>query len=242
MMKALNLPIIFELCAETLDACLEGKAGGASRIELCSHLEVGGLTPDPGLVVQVVQQSGLPVHVMVRPRAGNFFYSDAEFDAMCADLQALRPLGIAGVVFGILHEDRAVDVERTRQLVELAAPLSVTFHRAFDETPDIFAALEVVIDAGCDRILTSGGAPDVLAGAMVLGELVARADGRIAIAVGGGLRLGNAELVAGTTWATHFHGTIRRPAVGDGIPVSGSAAEIAEVIATLEAGLSSTLR
>jgi copper homeostasis protein len=239
MMEQMNQTILFELCAETLDACLAAKPGGASRIELCSHLEVGGLTPDPSLVAQVVQQSGLPVHVMLRPRGGNFFYSEAEFDEMCAELEDLRPLGITGVVIGILHEDRTVDIERTRQLVRLASPLGVTFHRAFDETPDIFAALEAVIDTGCDRILTSGGAPDVLAGAAVLGQLVAQAKGRIAIAVGGGLRLENAEMVAATTRARHFHGTIRRPANSDDVPISGSAAEIAEVIATLEVGLSS---
>jgi copper homeostasis protein len=208
----LSRPIVFELCAETLDACLAAREGGADRIELCAALEVGGLTPHHELVTEAVHRSGLPVHVILRPHADGFHYSVAGFDSICEELHLARRLGVTGVVFGILHADGGVDVERTRTLVDLAGPLETTFHRAFDATPDLAQALEDVISTGCDRILTSGGAPDVLAGADTLARLVTQAADRIQIAAGGGLRLENARTVARITQARHFHGSLQQPA------------------------------
>ena len=127
--------IIFELCAETIDACLAAKEGGADRIELCSGLSEGGVTPSYGLVRAAVERSGLPVHVLVRPRGGDFCYSDAELDVMRQDILHLKELGVNGVALGLLREDNTVDLEGTRKLVALAQPLKVTFHRAFDMTP-----------------------------------------------------------------------------------------------------------
>jgi copper homeostasis protein len=218
----LSRPIVFELCAETLDACLAARPGGADRIELCSALDLGGLTPDHELIAEAVGRSGLPVHVIVRPHADGFHYSAAAFDSIGEDLQHARRLGASGVVFGILHADGSVDIERTRILVDLAGPLETTFHRAFDATPDLNQALEDVIASGCHRILTSGGAPDVLAGADMLARLVTRSSGRIEIAAGGGLQLENAQTVARITQARHFHGSLRPPATGTGLrpPVS----------------------
>jgi copper homeostasis protein len=202
--------IVFELCAESVEACMAARSGGADRIELCSALSEGGLTPSHGLTRAAIDRSGLPIHVMLRPRGGDFIYTDIEFDVMCQDLEHFLGLGVSGFVVGILHADATVDVERTQRLVTMAAPLEVTFHRAFDEIADLGQGLEDVIHTGCARILTSGGKHDVESGAHALAALVAQAAGRIHIAVGGGLRLQNAILVARSTGATHFHGSMKR--------------------------------
>ena len=201
--------IVFELCAESIDACLAAQPGGADRIELCSALSEGGVTPSHGLIREAVRRANLPVHVLLRPRGGDFVYTQAELAVMREDLRHLRELGAAGVVLGILTPENTVDLPRTRELVSLAGPLEVTFHRAFDEIARLDLALEDVIASGCRRILTSGGERDVAAGAASLRQLVDRATGRIAIAVGGGLRLDNAAHLAAATGAAHFHGSLR---------------------------------
>lgn len=206
--------IVFELCAESIDACLIARDGGANRIELCSALSEGGLTPSHGLIREAVNCSGLPVHVLLRPRGGDFVYTDAEFDVMREDLKQLRLLGASGVVLGVLRGDGSVDIERTRELVEMAGPLEVTFNRAFDHAASLERALEDVIATGCRRVLTSGGERDVVSGGKALARLIEQAAGRIEIAAGGGLRLKNAATVARTTGARHFHGSIRRVVVG----------------------------
>src|ERR1700722_15072922 len=124
--------IVFELCAQSVDACLAAHAGGAHRIELCTALSEGGLTPSHGLIREAVQKSGLPVHVLLRPRGGDFLYTPAELEVMREDLVYARSLGVSGIVLGLLRTDGTVDVEQTRELVELAGPLEVTFNRAFD--------------------------------------------------------------------------------------------------------------
>jgi copper homeostasis protein len=202
--------MIFELCAETIDACFAAREGGAHRIELCSGLSEGGVTPSHGLILDAVGRSGLPVHVLIRPRGGDFVYSASEVEVMRRDIMHSKELGAAGVVFGILVPDGRVDVEGTRGLVQLAHPMQVTFHRAFDFTPSLPQALEDVIAAGADRLLTAGGKPDVVAGSSALAELVRLAVDRIEIAVGGGLRLENAAAISRATRARHFHGSLRR--------------------------------
>jgi copper homeostasis protein len=202
--------IIFELCAESIQACLAAREGGADRIELCTALSEGGLTPSHGLTRSAVLRSGLPVHILLRPRGGDFLYTEDEFALMREDLLHARTLGASGFVLGILHTDGTVDVERTRELVDLAAPLEITFHRAFDYTASLEQALEDVIVAGCRRVLTSGGERDVLAGADRLARLVELAAGRIEIAAGGGLRIKDAAALARATRASHFHGSLRR--------------------------------
>jgi copper homeostasis protein len=200
--------IVFELCAETIQACLSAHEGGADRIELCSALSEDGLTPSHGLLKAAIAESGLPVHGLVRPRGGNFFYTKEEIAVMEADILHMRDLGVSGVVFGLLRSDGTVDVDATRHLVELARPLEVTFHRAFDTTPSQQRALEDVITTGCDRILTSGGQPDAIQGAATLTQLVRQAGDRIEIAVGGGLRLTNAAELVSRTGAASFHGSL----------------------------------
>lgn len=202
--------IIFELCVESIQACLAAREGGADRIELCTALSEGGLTPSHGLTEQAILRSGLPVHVLLRPRSGDFLYTSEEFAVMREDLIHARSLGASGFVLGILYPDLTVDMERTRELVELAAPLAITFHRAFDYTASLERALEDVIETGCRRVLTSGGERDVIAGSNKLARLVELADDRIEIAVGGGLRIHDAAVLARATRASHFHGSLRR--------------------------------
>lgn len=202
--------ITFELCAESLQACLAAGEGGADRIELCSALSEDGLTPSHSLIKAAVERSGLPVYVLLRPRAGDFVYSNDEFALIKEDLLHARSLGASGFVLGVLHRNLKVDIERTRELVELATPLEVTFHRAFDLTPSIEDALEDVIAAGCRRILTSGGHADIVAGSANLRRLVKQASGRIVIAAGGGLRIENAASVMRKSGVCHLHGSLRR--------------------------------
>ena len=234
--------IVFELCAETAQACLAARPGGAHRIELCSALSEDGLTPSHALIDFAISRSGLPVHVLLRPRPGDFVYSADEYQLMQGDLLHARTLGAAGFVLGLLEQDGRVDCERTAVIVELARPLPVTFHRAFDRVSDHTSALEAVIAAGCARLLTSGGAPDVYAGAATLTKLVAQAAGRLEIAVGGGLRLHDAAELARLTGATHFHGSVRHlPATPSPSPASGIAyevrhADIAALVRALEEG------
>jgi copper homeostasis protein len=211
---ALMRKIIFELCAESIQACLAARDGGADRIELCTALSEGGLTPSHGLTREAIRRSGLPVHVLLRPRTGDFLYTNDEFTLMCEDLRHARTLGASGFVLGILRADGTVDAQRIREIVELAAPLEVTFHRAFDYTASLEQALEDVIATGCRRVLTSGGERDVIAGADRLARLVELAAGRIEIAAGGGLRIKDAAALARATRASHFHGSLRRSEVG----------------------------
>jgi copper homeostasis protein len=213
--------IVFELCAETIDACLAARDGGAHRIEVCSGLSEGGITPSHALIRAAVERSGIPIHVLVRPRGGDFVYSAAEVEVMREDILHIKELGAAGVVLGMLRADGTVDMEGTRALVEIARPMEVTFHRAFDATQSVAQALEDVIATGADRLLTSGGQRDVVAGSSSLAELVMQAGNRIEIAVGGGLRLENAASLARETGAVHFHGSLRRM-----LPTAGSTGEI----------------
>ncbi|HEY8998330.1 MAG TPA: copper homeostasis protein CutC [Edaphobacter sp.] len=216
--------IIFELCAETIAACISACDGGADRIELCSALSEDGLTPSHGFIRAAVALSNLPVHVLIRPRSGNFVYSNEEFKLMRDDILHARELGAAGVVIGLLNSDATVDVARTHELVELASPLEVTFHRAFDSTLVLEAALEDVISTGSHRLLTSGGQPDVLQGATSLRRLNEIAAGRIAIAAGGGLRLENARDVVLKAGVQQVHGSLRRKILSDRTSVLSSGA------------------
>jgi copper homeostasis protein len=210
--------IIFELCAESVEACIAGQQGGADRIELCTALAEDGLTPSHGLVRVVLDNCQIPVHILLRPRAGDFEYSDAEFEVMKQDLLHLKAMGASGFVIGILHADATVDIERTRVLVELAAPLEVTFNRAFDYTRSLPQALDDIISTGCHRVLTAGGEADVVSGADSLAELVQQAAGRIEIAVGGGLRIEIASELAARTGAKHFHGSLRQAETSIPVP------------------------
>lgn len=199
-----NSPLL-EITVETVAAALAAERGGADRIELCADLALGGLTPTPELMAAARQQVRLPIFAMVRPRAGDFVYSPEELATMRSDIEAAKRSRMDGIVLGILQTNRSVDVARTLELVELARPLPVTFHRAFDESADLEQALEEVIGSGAKRILTSGGAPTALEGLPILAKLVAAATGRITIVPGSGLNAGNIAQVARETGARELH-------------------------------------
>jgi copper homeostasis protein len=196
---------LLEISVETLGAALAAERGGADRIELCKDLSLGGLTPDADLFSAVRAQVRLPIFVMIRPCAGDFVYSTAELAKMKRSIASAKESGMDGVVLGVLTKDHRVDVERTRELVELAKPLPVTFHRAFDEAADLRQALEGVIQSGAHRILTSGGAKSAPEGAAILAELVAAAGDRVVIVPGAGINAGNVLQVARQTGAREFH-------------------------------------
>ena len=161
-----------EICLEGVDSVLAAEEGGADRVELCSDLFEGGLSPSIGTVRTALRLSHIPINAMVRPRGGDFCYSEAEFEVMKEEVKAFKAEGVNAIVFGILTPDGRVDKERSRQLIELARPLEVTFHRAFDMTMDLDEALEDLIALGVDRVLTSGGEESVCEGAEMLRHLV----------------------------------------------------------------------
>lgn len=182
----------FELCADTLHACIAAAEGGADRIELCAALGEGGVTPSLGFLQEVLQAVTIPVHVLIRPRAGDFIYSDAEFRMMCIDIRTAIERGATGIVVGTLTPELHVDRQHMAALIRCAEGKPVTFHRAFDQIQKLDEALEILIDLGCHRVLTSGGKPDVMQGATALRQLAEQAHGRIRVAAGGGITLENA--------------------------------------------------
>ncbi len=177
-----------EVCVQGISSALAATSGGADRVELCEDLRVGGVTPSAGIIAVVCRRLTIPVHVLVRPRGGDFVYTDDEFAAMCHDVRTAKQLGAAGVVIGILTEDGRVDAPRTRELIELARPLSVTFHKAFDETNDPFQAIQTLQALGIDRILTSGQAATARAGLSQIQAFTRRTGDRMRILPGGSIR------------------------------------------------------
>jgi copper homeostasis protein len=199
-----NRPLL-EICVETLAAALAAERGGADRIELCENLSVGGVTPSCELMRAARAQIHIPIFAMIRPRGGDFLYSGVEFKEMIRALALARDCGMDGVVFGVLNADGAVDIERTRELVELARPLPATFHRAFDETPDLHAALESAIASGAERILTCGCKANAQEGSATIADLVKAVGRRIQIVAGGGINAANLEGVLRRSQAREFH-------------------------------------
>ena len=185
-----------ELCAYSIEACRIGAELGVDRVELCASPAEGGVTPSLATIERVAEIKGLDVSVMIRPRGGDFLYSDDEFQTMLRDIEHARKAGATGVVFGILTADGKVDVERTRTLVEAAGDMETTFHRAVDMTEDYIAAVEAVIDAGCKRILTSGGYDKAIEGKENIARAVEISRGRIEIMAGSGVVAANAKELA----------------------------------------------
>ncbi len=198
-----------EICVDAVDSALAAQHGGAHRIELCANLLEGGTTPSAGLLQVVRHKVAMPVHVMIRPRGGDFCYGDDEFAVMQQDIVNAKSHGADGLVFGLLNPDGTVDVERTSKLVELAKPLPVTFHRAFDVCADLASALEAVISTGAARTLTSGGEASALAGSSSLGRLIQQSAGRIAILAGGGINPTNARQVVEKSGVHEIHAGLR---------------------------------
>jgi copper homeostasis protein len=201
--------MVLEICVDSVESAIAAERGGAQRVELCSDLLEGGITPSHGLMAQVRRRIAIDLFVMIRPRGGDFCYSEEELDLMAEDIRHLRMLGADGVVLGVLDEQAHVDEPRTKYLVECAASLPMTFHRAIDMTPDPRAAVEAVIRTGARRILTSGAAPKATQGIATIARMVEAAGERIGVIVGGGLNPATVVPVAQATGASEFHASLR---------------------------------
>nr|WP_321524767.1 copper homeostasis protein CutC [uncultured Cohaesibacter sp.] len=190
--RAQNDPLL-EVCVDTPEGLKMAIEAGADRIELCSALATGGVTPSQGFMALAARTSPIPVHALIRPRSGDFVFSEEEITLMQHDSEAARDAGLAGVVIGASREDGRLDLSALKALMQAAGPLDITLHRAFDMVPDFTEALEQVFSLGIRRILTSGGAPTALAGLEVLQRLIEQAGNRLSIMPGGGI---NADTVA----------------------------------------------
>lgn len=205
--------IITEVCVDSYDTAVAAAKSGATRIELCASLAEGGLTPPYSLMQKVCHDVNLPVHIMIRPRSGDFLYNHNEFELMKADVANAISAKAAGVVFGILNADGSVDILKCRTLIELAKPLKVTFHRAFDMTVDPFLSLEEIITLGVNNLLTSGQRQVAEDGLEMIRELVKRANNRLTVMAGGGVNSGNV-LLLGEAGVKAFHFTCRKKSPG----------------------------
>lgn len=199
---------VLEICVESVEHAVAAERGGAHRVELCSDLPSGGITPSAGLMQTARRYVRVPIHVLIRPRAGDFCYSDRELEIMRNDILAAKQFGMDGVVLGILHESTRVDVARTKALVEFAHPLPVTFHRAFDASENLEASLEEVIQTGASRILTSGGQPRATDGLSTLTRLVQAARGRILLMPCGNINSENVVRIVQVTSAREIHTSV----------------------------------
>lgn len=203
-------PILVEACVDSVASSLAAERGGAQRLELCDALFDGGTTPSAGMIAACKATVSIPVFVMIRPRGGGFVYSDAERDVMRRDIVVARELGADGVVIGGLRPDGTVDLSLVRILVEAAHGLPVTFHRAFDVTPDLGASLELLAEAGVQRILTAGGASTAADGATVLAHLVRQAGSRLTVMAGGGVREENVRSLVSVSGVREVHVRLTR--------------------------------
>jgi copper homeostasis protein len=218
--------MLVEVCCFSLQSCLTAQRAGTNRVELCGGMAEGGTTPSAGLIKLVRQHLTIPFTVMIRPRGGDFLYHDSELAVMQADIEVTKTLGADGIVLGVLNPDGTIDEPTTRAFVQLANPLPVTFHRAFDMTPNPAEALEAVIRTGCARLLSSGQKPTAETGLPLLRALVEQAAGRIEIMAGSGINPTNAPIFAAANLpAIHLTGkhvfdskmTFRRNNLGMGI-------------------------
>lgn len=205
----MSSPIAVEVCVDSVASAIAAQRGGAARIELCGSLTEGGITPSAGLIEMTRAAVSVPLHVMIRPRGGDFCYEADEFEVMRRDIALAQRMGANGVVFGVLDVNGNVDVARTRELVEAARPLSVTFHRAFDMTVDLFRALDDICAAGVDRILTSGGESSSLNAQEIIAQLVRHDRGRVVVMPGGGIKPENARSLVDHTGVTEVHVGLR---------------------------------
>ena len=199
----------FEICANSVASCKAAQEGGADRVELCAGIPEGGTTPSYGMIATARKSISIGLNVIIRPRGGDFLYSEDEIQEMIEDIKVARSLGADGLVFGSLRPDGSVDMDVMKRLMDAAGDTPVTFHRAFDHCSDPYQALEDIIRCGCSRILTSGCRPTALEGAELLAELVKKADGRIIIMPGCGIKESNIAEIARLSGAREFHFSAR---------------------------------
>lgn len=196
-----------EICVDSVESAVAAQAGGADRVELCDNLMEGGTTPSFGAIEVARKLLDIKLHVIIRPRGGDFLYSDTEFEIMKRDIEAAKRLGVDGVVIGLLDSEGNIDTARTAELVELARPMTVTFHRAFDVCRDPMKAIDALVNIGVDRILTSGQEATAVEGLDMLAECVRHAAGRITIMACGNLNERNIKKVIAATGVQEVHFT-----------------------------------
>jgi copper homeostasis protein len=202
--------MIFEVCANSVQSAIYADKAGADRIELCQNLNEGGTTPSFASIDFCLKNFSLKTFVLVRPRAGHFVYSDVEFDIIRNDVLQCKVLGVAGVVVGFLHPDFTIDKNKTTEIVACAAPMEVTFHRAFDISDNLFQSMEDIIDCGCHRILTSGGKHTAIEGIAVLNQLHRQAAKRITLIAASGINPNNIQSLLSQTQITEFHASCKQ--------------------------------
>ncbi|HHW80337.1 MAG TPA: copper homeostasis protein CutC [Bacteroidales bacterium] len=200
-----------EICANSVASCLEAQKGGAYRVELCAGIPEGGTTPSYGEIAVARELLNIKLNIIIRPRGGDFLYSDVEHKTMLHDIEIAKKLGVDGVVIGCLKADGTIDMERNRELIAAAEGMSVTFHRAFDMCKNPFESLEQIIALGCDTLLTSGQQPTAIEGISLLSQLVEKAGDRIIIMPGSGVNEDNIAILADETKAKEFHFSAREP-------------------------------
>ena len=205
-----NAGTLLEIAVFNIQSAFVACASGADRIELCENPADGGTTPSYGALKTAKAKISVPVFPIIRPRGGDFLYSDDEYYAMQKDIELCRQLQFEGIVIGLLNIDGSIDTNRTSRLVDLAYPMEVTFHRAFDRAKDPFQSLEKIVHCGCQRILTSGQVPNAFDGKELIKELIQQADGRIIIMPGSGVRSDNIKELAEYTGATELHSSARK--------------------------------
>ena len=241
----MGAPVTIEICVGDVESAIAAEVGGADRVELCDNLAVGGTTPSAGTIAEACRWLSIPVHVLIRPRGGDFVYSDRELAVMRHDLEAAKALGAAGVVLGVLTAERTVDRDQTAALIAMARPLSVTFHKAIDHTRDLLETLDALIAVGVNRVLTSGGRPSARDGVETLKSLVDRAGDRIAVMAGGRLSADDIETVIqrGGVGEIHLGSAATRTVAGPAPAPGGSdtgwsrtdAQRVAAIVAQVQA-------
>lgn len=201
---------ILEICANSVESAIKAQKGGAQRVELCDNIYEGGTTPSSGAIKFAREKLTIDLNIIIRPRGGDFYYSDEEFEIMKEDISFAKKLGVDGIVIGLLNPDGSIDVTRTKLLVELANPMPVTFHRAFDVCLEPFKALEDIIECGCTRILTSGQKNKAFEGTDLIQQLIQKANERIIIMPGSGIDESNIAEIYSKTKANEFHASLRK--------------------------------
>ena len=202
---------LIEVCVYNSRSAINAQNGGAQRIELCDNMYEGGTTPSFAMIKTMKDRLDIDINVMIRPRGGDFVYNEMEFEIMKSDILKCKEIGVNGVVFGVLKVNGEIDTNRTRILIDYARPLSVTFHRAFDMTQDIFRSLDDLISIGIDRVLTSGAKNTAIEGIETLKQLVRQSDNRIVIMPGSGINHENIKEIFEKTGATEYHMSGKRP-------------------------------
>jgi copper homeostasis protein len=206
---------LLEIATSDFETTKAAVTGGADRIELCANLSDGGTTPSYGTIFQCREAFDVLLYPIIRPRAGDFLYSNDEYEIMLHDVKLCKQLGCDGIVIGLLNSDGTIDLKRTATLVDIAYPMGVTFHRAFDRCREPFEALEQLIQIGCERILTSGQQPVAPEGIELITQLNQKADHRIMIMPGSGVRKENIRMLAEVTSCSEFHSSLRSKAKGN---------------------------